>query len=54
MASPITAAALAQRGIVTAQLGDLVRAKARLRSAARPFDPKEAAARARSHHFSLP
>ena len=41
------AAALALRGIAMAQLGDLVRAKALLRSAARAFDPKEAVARAR-------
>ena len=39
--------ALALRGIVMAQLGDLVRAKALLRSAARAFGPKEAVARAR-------
>src|ERR1700692_2803608 len=38
---------LALRGIVMAQLGDLVRAKALLRSAARAFGPKEALARAR-------
>jgi hypothetical protein len=41
------AAALALRGIAMAQLGDLVRAKALLRRAARAFGPKEAAARAR-------
>jgi hypothetical protein len=39
--------ALALRGIAMAQLGDFVRAKALLRSAARTFSPKEAAARAR-------
>ena len=39
--------ALALRGIAMAQLGDLVRAKALLRSAARAFGPKEALARAR-------
>ena len=39
--------ALALRGIAMAQLGDLVRAKALLRSAARAFGPREAAARAR-------
>ena len=33
---------LALRGIAMAQLGDLVRAKALLRSAARAFGPKEA------------
>jgi hypothetical protein len=38
---------LALRGIAMAQLGDLVRAKALLRSAARAFGPKEAMARAR-------
>jgi hypothetical protein len=45
----ITAAAraLALRGIAMAQLGDLPRAKALLRSAARAFGPKEAIARAR-------
>ncbi len=54
MDSLITAAAralatpaLALRGIAMAQLGDLVRAKALLRSAARAFGPKEAVARAR-------
>ncbi len=41
------APALALRGIAMAQLGDLVRAKALLRSAARAFDPKETVARAR-------
>ena len=39
--------ALALRGIAMAQLGDLVRAKALLRSAARAFGPKEAVARAK-------
>src|SRR5437588_4165594 len=39
--------ALALRGLAMAQLGDLVRAKALLRSAARGFGPKEAVARAR-------
>jgi len=39
--------ALALRGIAMAQLGDLVRAKTLLRSAARAFGPKEAVARAR-------
>ena len=39
--------ALALRGIAMAQLGDLVRAKALLRRAARAFGPKEAMARAR-------
>jgi hypothetical protein len=39
--------ALALRGIAMAQLGDLVRAKALLRRAARAFGPKEAIARAR-------
>ena len=39
--------ALALRGIAMAQLGDLVRAKALLRSAARAFGSKEAVARAR-------
>jgi hypothetical protein len=38
---------LALRGIAMAQLGELVRAKALLRSAARAFGPKEAVARAR-------
>jgi hypothetical protein len=41
------APALALRGIAMAQLGDLVRAKSLLRSAARAFSPKEAVARAR-------
>jgi DNA-binding transcriptional ArsR family regulator len=41
------AAALALRGIAMAQLGDLVRAKALLRRAARAFGPKEVVARAR-------
>jgi hypothetical protein len=41
------AAALALRGIAMAQLGDLVRAKALLRSAARAFSPRETVARAR-------
>jgi hypothetical protein len=41
------APALALRGIAMAQLGDLVRAKILLRSAARAFGPKEAVARAR-------
>jgi hypothetical protein len=41
------APALALRGIAMAQLGELARAKALLRSAARAFGPKEAAARAR-------
>jgi hypothetical protein len=41
------APALALRGIAMAQLGDLLRAKALLRSAARAFGPKEAIARAR-------
>jgi hypothetical protein len=41
------APALALRGIAMAQLGDLVRAKVLLRSAARAFAPKEAVARAR-------
>ena len=39
--------ALALRGIAMAQLGDLVRAKALLRRAARGFGPREAVARAR-------
>ena len=38
---------LALRGIAMAQLGDLVRAKTLLRSAARAFGPKETVARAR-------
>src|ERR1700756_3624038 len=41
------APALALHGIAMAQLGDLVRAKALVRSAARAFGPKEAVARAR-------
>src|SRR5919108_462267 len=41
------APALALRGIAMAQLGDLIRAKALVRSAARAFGPKEAVARAR-------
>src|SRR5688572_23423125 len=41
------APALALRGIAMAQLGDLARAKAILKSAARAFGPKEAVARAR-------
>ncbi len=41
------APALALRGIAMAQLGDLVRARTLLRSAARAFGPKEAVARAR-------
>jgi hypothetical protein len=41
------APALALRGIAMAQLGDLVRAKALLRRAARGFGPKEVLARAR-------
>jgi hypothetical protein len=41
------APALALRGIAMAQLGDLPRAKALLRRAARAFGPKEALARAR-------
>jgi hypothetical protein len=41
------APALALRGIAMAQLGDLVRAKALLRRAARAFGPKEAVSRAR-------
>jgi DNA-binding transcriptional ArsR family regulator len=39
--------ALALRGIAMAQLGELARARALLRSAARAFGPKEAVARAR-------
>ncbi|MBN9079725.1 MAG: DNA-binding protein [Rhizobiales bacterium 65-79] len=39
--------ALALKGIAMAQLGDLARAKALLKSAARAFGPREAAARAR-------
>ena len=41
------APALALRGIAMAQLGDLLRAKALLRRAARAFGPKESVARAR-------
>ena len=41
------APALALRGIAMAQLGEFVRARALLRSAARAFGPKEAVARAR-------
>jgi hypothetical protein len=41
------APALALRGVAMAQLGDLVRAKALLRRAARAFGPKEVVARAR-------
>ncbi|MBX4867034.1 helix-turn-helix domain-containing protein [Rhizobium bangladeshense] len=41
------APALALRGIAMAQLGDLIRAKALLKSAARAFGPREAVARAR-------
>jgi hypothetical protein len=41
------APALALRGIAMAQLGDLVRARALLRTAARAFGPREARARAR-------
>jgi len=41
------APALALRGIAMAQLGDLVRARALLRRAARAFSPKEVVARAR-------
>ena len=41
------APALALRGIAMARLGDLVRAKTLLRSAARAFGPKETVARAR-------
>ena len=41
------APALALRGIAMAQLGDLVRAKALLKQAARGFGPREAVARAR-------
>src|SRR5438552_15145538 len=41
------APALALRGIAMAQLGEFVRAKALLRSAARAFGPREAVARAR-------
>jgi len=41
------APALALRGVAMAQLGDFVRAKALLRSAARAFGPRESVARAR-------
>ena len=41
------APALALRGIAMAQLGDLIRAKALVRRAARAFGPREAVARAR-------
>ena len=41
------APALALRGIAMARLGDLVRAKALVRRAARAFGPQEAVARAR-------
>src|SRR6476660_9542741 len=41
------APALALRGIAMAQLGDLVRARALLRRAARKFSPREVMARAR-------
>src|SRR3954464_8542003 len=41
------APALALRGIAMARLGDLVRAKALLKSAARAFGPRESVARAR-------
>ena len=41
------APALALHGIAMAQLDDLVRAKALLRSAARAFNPREALARAK-------
>src|SRR5574341_196823 len=41
------APALALRGIAMAQLGDLARARALVRGAARAFGPKEAVARAR-------
>jgi hypothetical protein len=41
------APALALRGLAMAQVGDLIRAKALLRRAARAFGPKEAVARAR-------
>src|SRR5579862_7862270 len=41
------APALALRGIAMAQLGDLARARALLRTAARAFGPREARARAR-------
>ncbi|MGC2042176.1 MAG: helix-turn-helix domain-containing protein, partial [Paraburkholderia caledonica] len=41
------APALALRGIAMAQLGDFIRAKALVRSAARAFGSKQAVARAR-------
>jgi hypothetical protein len=41
------APALALRGIAMAQLGDLLRARALLQSAAHAFGPREAVARAR-------
>src|SRR6201988_5060610 len=41
------APALALRGIAMARLGDLARAKALLKSAARAFGPREAVSRAR-------
>src|SRR3954447_24351639 len=41
------APALALRGIAMAQLGDLIRAKALVRSAARAFGARQAVARAR-------
>src|SRR6202008_2380315 len=41
------APALALRGIAMARLGDFVRAKILLKSAARAFSPREAVARAR-------
>src|SRR6476661_1042621 len=41
------APSLALRGIAMAQLGDLARAKALIRSAARAFGPREAVTRAR-------
>src|SRR5215475_10117734 len=41
------APALALRGIAMARLGDFVRAKTLLKSAARAFSPREAVARAR-------
>src|SRR5207253_482423 len=46
--------ALALRGIAMARLGDLVRAKALVRSAARAFGPKEAVARARCVRGAAP
>ncbi len=47
------APALALRGIAMAQLGDLVRAKALVRSAARAFGQKEAVARCTSLPHSI-